>query len=238
VTKEQVKDDPFTAPFEPGMFISELTETHSLVFNKFSVCCSHVIVITKEFEKQTDPVSFADFEASLMAMRSLDAFMFYNSGFQSGASILHKHLQVIPYASLQSGLLPVEAAAEVRQGLFQISQFEGMQHRAFGFSQLIMLRCDTEEGLASATEEVEAAYWACLADLGNSAHQPGLSYNILLTQKFLLVVNRQQEALRSEGATVGVNCLGFGGTLAVKRQTDLDYLKEVGPLGILKAVAM
>jgi ATP adenylyltransferase/5',5'''-P-1,P-4-tetraphosphate phosphorylase II len=51
-----------------------------------------VIVITKEFEKQTDPVTFDDFNASLMVMRSLNAFVFYNSGYNSGASIMHKHL--------------------------------------------------------------------------------------------------------------------------------------------------
>lgn len=27
--------DPFLPPFEPGLFISELSDTHSLLFNKF-----------------------------------------------------------------------------------------------------------------------------------------------------------------------------------------------------------
>ena len=48
--KEPIKSDPFMPPFEEGLFIDELTTTHSLVFNKFSVCDNHVIVITKEFE--------------------------------------------------------------------------------------------------------------------------------------------------------------------------------------------
>jgi len=43
------KDDPFVAPFEEGLFIDEITDTHSLVFNKFSVCDDHVIVITTDF---------------------------------------------------------------------------------------------------------------------------------------------------------------------------------------------
>lgn len=50
VTKDnQSQKDPFEPPFENGAFIDELTDSHSLVFNKFSVCERHVIVITKEF---------------------------------------------------------------------------------------------------------------------------------------------------------------------------------------------
>ena len=80
------------APFPQGAFIDEITDTHSLIFNKFSVCDRHVIVITKEFEKQIDPLDIDDFKASAIVMGSMNAFMFFNSGFNSGASIMHKHM--------------------------------------------------------------------------------------------------------------------------------------------------
>jgi ATP adenylyltransferase len=38
--------DPFLPPFEEGLFINELSETHSLLFNKFQVCKEHVLVVT------------------------------------------------------------------------------------------------------------------------------------------------------------------------------------------------
>ena len=78
--------NPFEPPFENGAYIDELTDTHRLIFNKFSVCERHVIVITKEFQKQIDPLDIDDFKASCIAMVSLNAFMFFNSGFNSGAS--------------------------------------------------------------------------------------------------------------------------------------------------------
>lgn len=82
-------------------------------------------------------------------MRSLNAFVFYNSGFNSGASILHKHLQLIPYESLAGGLLPVEEALKghIKEGLFDIPFYEGMQYKAFGFAEDFMDQCDTEEGV-------------------------------------------------------------------------------------------
>ena len=95
-------------PFEDGLFIEELNKTHSLVFNKFSVCDCHVIVITTEFENQTNPLNAADLEACLVVMKSLNAYMFFNAGFNSGASVLHKHMQLIPYGSMYNEILPVE----------------------------------------------------------------------------------------------------------------------------------
>jgi ATP adenylyltransferase len=92
--------NPFEPPFEPGAFIDELTDTHSLIFNKFSVCNHHVIIITKEFKRQIDPLDFDDFKATCITMTSMNAFMFFNSGFNSGASIMHKHMQIIPYESM------------------------------------------------------------------------------------------------------------------------------------------
>jgi len=74
-----------------------VTDSHHLIFNKFSVCNQHVIIITKDFEKQIDPLNIEDFKATAMVMQSMNAFMFFNSGFNSGASIMHKHMQVIPY---------------------------------------------------------------------------------------------------------------------------------------------
>jgi ATP adenylyltransferase len=70
-------------------------------------------VVTKEFQKQIDPLDIEDFKAVAITMVSLNAFMFFNSGYNSGASIMHKHMQVIPYQSMGSagGLVPVEESA-------------------------------------------------------------------------------------------------------------------------------
>lgn len=74
----QVGKDPFMEPFENGAFIDHITESHSLIFNKFAVCERHVIVITKEFMRQIDPLDIDDFKASVITMASLNAFMFFN----------------------------------------------------------------------------------------------------------------------------------------------------------------
>jgi ATP adenylyltransferase len=101
--KEEAKQfDPFIPPFEEGLYIDEITSSHRLLFNKYAVSNYHVLVVTSEFESQKDSLNANDFKSVLTITKSLDGFMFFNSGFNSGASILHKHMQVIPYSSLTS----------------------------------------------------------------------------------------------------------------------------------------
>ena len=44
-------------------------------------------------------------------MKALDSFMYFNCGYNSGASIPHKHTQLIPYDSMYRKVLPIEEAA-------------------------------------------------------------------------------------------------------------------------------
>ena len=103
------QSDVFLKPFEAGICIAEsLTTRHRLIFNKFPARKHHVLVITKEPEKQQSRLNRADFEAVLLAMKTLDeAFMYYNAGEIAGASQEHKHMQVIPVSSLQNGKIPI-----------------------------------------------------------------------------------------------------------------------------------
>lgn len=107
----KVNDDPFQPPFEEGLYIDELTETHRLLFNKFSIAPEHVLVVTKENESQREALSLEDIKACLITMKALKGFMYFNSGLNSGASVAHKHMQVIPYASVSDSALPIEKVA-------------------------------------------------------------------------------------------------------------------------------
>jgi ATP adenylyltransferase/5',5'''-P-1,P-4-tetraphosphate phosphorylase II len=44
-------------------------------------------------------------------MKAIDGFIYFNSGVNSGASVPHKHMQVIPYKSIKENCLPVEEEA-------------------------------------------------------------------------------------------------------------------------------
>ena len=103
------QSDVFLKPFEAGICIEEnLTERHRLIFNKFPARKNHVLVITKEPERQQGKMTLEDFKAALIALKTLDeAFMYYNSGEVAGASQDHKHMQVIPVQSLPNSKIPI-----------------------------------------------------------------------------------------------------------------------------------
>ena len=103
------QSDVFLKPFESGICIEEnLTTQHRLIFNKFPAFKHHVLVITKEPERQQSRLTTSDFKAALLALKTLDeAFLYYNAGSAAGASQDHKHMQVIPIQSLPNAKIPI-----------------------------------------------------------------------------------------------------------------------------------
>ena len=62
--KLKKKDDPFMPPFEDELVVDRnFTKKHRLILNKFPIANQHVLVITKDFEKQNSPLDFEDIEA-------------------------------------------------------------------------------------------------------------------------------------------------------------------------------
>ena len=71
-------------------------------------------------------------------------------------------------------------------------------------------------------------YLALLAELG-CEHRP---HNLLLTDAWMLVVPRVRERFES----ISINALGFAGSILVKDAAQLERVREVGPLALLRHV--
>lgn len=87
------------------------------------------------------------------------------------------------------------------------------------------------------SEKLDNYYWQCLKKIGNPEHSLDVSYNLLITRKFLFIALRDVEAVKEDNMTVTVNSLGFIGTHAVKRQEDLGLIAKYSPIGILEKVS-
>jgi ATP adenylyltransferase/5',5'''-P-1,P-4-tetraphosphate phosphorylase II len=88
--------NPFLPP-DPDLFVCHLSASHSLVLNKFNVVPHHVLVITREFAKQEEPLTAEDMEATLAVVQCMPGdggLAYFNRGPCSGASQPHKHIQV------------------------------------------------------------------------------------------------------------------------------------------------
>ncbi|MEM1238740.1 MAG: DUF4922 domain-containing protein [Cyanobacteria bacterium P01_H01_bin.26] len=218
------KTNPFL-PYDQNLYVTDITDTHVCLLNKFNVVDHHFLIVTRGFAPQTDWLTLADFEALCRCLKEVPGLFFYNGGQAAGASQPHKHLQIVPQQSME---LPMEAA--IRTATF--SDGIGSSPQLPYAHRLIQL-----------TPEAGAQQWLThyrrLLDslsIGDpsgqwqgSQHQP---YNLLGTSRWLMAVPRR----RDDYLGISVNSLGFAGSLLVKNQTQMNQLKQIGPITLLKEV--
>lgn len=216
-----VRRDPNFNPFlppDPQLTVGPLGEHHLGVLNKFPVIDRHLLIVTREFEEQTAPLTLADFETLAAVIRELGGLGFYNGGTEAGASQRHKHLQWVPEAT---GDLSPDAFAPAHGTV---------ENAALPWRHRFVALPNPPTGAALC----EAFAQACVAlDIQpRSGSMP--PYNLLVTRRWLLVVPRSRE----HHAGIPVNALGFAGSLFVRRPEQIEDVRELGPLRLLAAVAL
>lgn len=219
--------NPFLPP-EPALTVGPVGDAHWLILNKYPVIDHHLLIVTREFEAQTAPLTCSDFAALAAVLNPLGGLGFYNGGREAGASQPHKHLQWIP-AAAQDGidmgfnLQAFTSAADTeppphlpwRHGLVDLT--------ASGIPQAL-----TGKGLLTAFHR------ACI-EVGLAPDADTLApYNLLVTRTHLLVVPRQCEHYQD----ISVNALGFAGSLFVRRPEQVATIQQIGPLALLSHVAI
>lgn len=227
--------NPFL-PYDPDLFVADLSETHVAILNKFNVVDHHLLIITRAFESQESWLTLADFEAMWTCLAEIDGLAFYNGGKIAGASQPHKHLQLVPLPFVPDGeFLPIAPLFATASWQNNIGYLPGLPfvHAILRFDRSVS---QSPQSIAQVTL---AGYQTLLASVGlsvdadrvGSGEQSG-AYNLLATRQWLMIVPRSQEAYRS----ISVNSLGFAGSLFVRNQEELQWLKQQTPLLILQQV--
>jgi sulfate adenylyltransferase (ADP) / ATP adenylyltransferase len=228
--------NPFL-PYDPALFVAEVSRTHICLLNKFNVIDRHLLIVTRDFQDQETLLTVADFEALSACMAKIDGLGFYNGGTVAGASQPHKHLQLVPLPLAYDGpsvpLEPLLAAAETDGTAGRVP---GLPFRhAFARLDASLFR-----GPTAAAEAIHERYRALLAAtgieavaVGGETHQSA-PYNLLLTREWMLLVPRSHECFE----TISVNALGFAGSLFVRDAEQLKTIDNRGPMTVLRRVAI
>ena len=198
----QPKTDPFSPPFEPGRFITDLSSTHRLIANKYPIVKNHVLIVTSVFQEQTDPLNLDDFVSSYKVLLALNGILYFNSGPCSGASQPHKHLQVMPkFQEDSSGILTLidkEAIRHDKPFKWHVFQFAHWIVPLPNFSQT-----DSDKEIGA---KLEKLYLKLINKLKINTKVD--SYNLIMNENWMMIVKRSKE-YAFEG--VSVNALGFMG---------------------------
>ncbi len=223
--------NPFLSP-DPALTVGPLGDAHTAILNKFPVSARHLVIATKVFREQLEPLDRSDFAALARVLVAAGGLGFHNGGTAAGASQRHKHLQWIPHAEGNASMdlwlhgLPANAAPlttathpqlAVRHCFVRVDDGPGRQ----------------PEQLADA---LCAAYALALAQLGLAPDGAGLlpPSNLLIGGGWLLLVPRSREHFEA----VSVNALAFGGTFYAQEAEKLAALRTAGPLAALAAVGV
>lgn len=97
-TSRQKKVDNAFADEDPDFNLGLVGPDHRLILNKFSVVRPQFVLPTIEFEPQNEPLTATDLGAAWEVLSSLESeyMIIFNCGADAGASVGHKHLQVLP----------------------------------------------------------------------------------------------------------------------------------------------
>lgn len=221
--------NPFL-PYDPALYVGDLTASHAGVLNKFNVVEHHLLIVPRAFFHQETWLDRADFEAAWVCLREVDGLVFYNGGRAAGASQAHKHLQVVPLPLAGSGPdLPVQPwldSAVFDGGVGCCPQLPFV-HALARVGDLLGLPP------AQAAEQGLDRFGRLLSATGLGPWSPGGrqsgAYNLLLTRGHMLVVPRGSEFV--EG--VSINALGYAGSLLVRRAEQVGLLERLGPRYVL-----
>ena len=208
--------NPFLYPFEPGILIKNIENNYRLLFNKYPIIDKHLLLVTFQFEKQTDPLSKDDLENAFEIITEIDGFGFFNSGEHSGFSQEHKHIQIIPYEKLTRFPLDQHASLIIQDAPFTLPIYD-FKH----FFHAIPA--------ANPKKALHKIYNKLLSLLTPT------SYNLIITKNWMLMVSRAKEKSFNK---FELNSVAYAGFLLTKNNEDLDFLKRVGPLAILRDAAV
>ena len=235
--KEQTPQKDFINPFlpyEPDLFVSDLSETHIAILNKFNVVDHHLLIITRSFERQISLLTLSDFKAMWICLNEFDGLAFYNSGPASGSSQPHKHLQLIPLPMV-SGETRIPAEALITGGLEDdaVANSSGLP---FAHS-VTRIPSSSSRSMYSAASYTLKRYLSMLRITG--LHKEGTCntqvnnpYNLLITREWMLLVPRREECFES----ISINALGFAGALLVRSDRQMQILRNAGPMKLLQHV--
>jgi ATP adenylyltransferase len=214
--------DPLGEP-DPALFVADIAPAHHVLLNKFPLLTGHLLLVTRRFEPQESLLTIEDFAALAACLGGIDGLAFYNGGAQAGASQPRKHLQLVPLplAPESPDDVPIERVLDAGTAL------------PFRHAYARVATAATPSALHALYRDLLRRCGICAVATAGGEVQSA-PYNLLVRRGWMLVVPRSSASFES----ILVNGLGFAGTLVVRSEDALERVRAVGPMQVLRAVAM
>jgi len=228
--------NPFL-PYDAELFVTDISDDHVVLLNKFNVVEHHLLIVTRCFQAQESLLTVPDFAALLACMAEFPSLGFYNGGAAAGASQGHKHLHLVPLPLARDGpSMPIETLLRSAQAGAPgtVGSVPGLAF-AHAFAPLDLIAAPRHEMAHAAYER----YRILLDAVGvralpvDGALLQSAPYNLLVMPAGLLVVPRSRECV--EG--ISINALAFAGSVFVRDAAQMRTVEKLGPMNLLRRAA-
>ena len=215
---------PRINPFKPWDKILEIDSIgngHQLILNKYPVQLGHILLITNEWKEQNGWLDIKDWEAIKEVNKDTSGLWFFNSGPLAGASQPHRHIQLLRRD-------PSELSCPREKWILALNN---LNYKNEKFSKNIILKKFSKSLNEENIHEIykDLSYNLGLGDPRNDK-KPKYPYNLIFTDRWMIIIKRKTDNLFG----ISINALGFAGYILVTENSDIKYLRELGPEKLLE----
>ena len=214
------KINPFK-PWDKILEIDSIGNGHQLILNKYPVQLGHVLLITNEWKEQNGWLDIKDWEAIKEVNKDTSGLWFFNSGPLAGASQPHRHVQLLRRD-------PSELSCPREKWILDLNN---VNYKNEKFSRNIILKKFSKSLNEENIHEIykDLSYNLGLGDPRNDK-KPKYPYNLIFTDRWMIIIKRKTDNLFG----ISINALGFAGYILVTENSDIKYLRELGPEKLLE----
>ena len=214
------KINPFK-PWDKILEIDSIGNGHQLILNKYPVQLGHVLLITNEWKEQNGWLDIKDWEAIKEVNKDTSGLWFFNSGPLAGASQPHRHIQLLRRD-------PSELSCPREKWILALNN---LNYKNEKFSKNIILKKFSKSLNEENIHEIykNLSYKLGLGDPRNDK-KPKYPYNLIFTDRWMIIIKRKTDNLFG----ISINALGFSGYILVTENSDIKYLRELGPEKLLE----
>lgn len=219
------KPDPFGKP-EPPFIVKEVPG-YVLQLNKFCAIRPQLLLHPKTFVPQTDRLTCADFEASLLVLEEFEederhVFAFYNCGPEAGSSQPYKHMQIM--------FKPSPSEFSMWPDRCELSSDCGAPPPILSVPYLSHVASISGHDASAVYDR----YARILADLEHVLDCAVTAHNVVYTRKWLCVIPRRESGPGSKPSCNSMGMLGMIWTVSQEERQSwdsfglADYLSVAG----------
>ena len=214
------KINPFK-PWDKILEIDSIGNGHQLILNKYPVQLGHILLITNEWKEQNGWLDIKDWEAIKEVNKDTSGLWFFNSGPLAGASQPHRHIQLLRRD-------PSELSCPREKWILALNN---LNYKNEKFSKNIILKKFSKSLNEENIHEIykDLSYNLGLGDPRNDK-KPKYPYNLIFTDRWMIIIKRKTDNLFG----ISINALGFAGYILVTENSDIKYLRELGPEKLLE----